>query len=172
MSNHHTTRHPAKTSTQAAVKPRRTRPKNPQSESLRTPLFQHSNPHPQPNMADLVETVARPIQHDLEQIGTRLSELINLLDHHLQTAPATGQLPAIETDPLLSQPFTVRLRHARTQANLTQQALANTIGVDRIQIVHWENGRNRPTLRYRQQIAKATGFPLHFLHHDGPGGTP
>ncbi len=170
MTNHHTTPHPANAPTRAATKARPTRPTNPHNQSRRTPRVQYSDPKPQPTVADLVETVARPLQHDLEQIGTRLDELINLLDHHLQTAPATGQLPPAQIR-CSREPFTVRLRHARTQANLTQQQLANTIGVDRIQIVHWENGRNRPTLRYRQKIAQATGVPRDFLHHDGPGGT-
>lgn len=63
-----------------------------------------------------------------------------------------------------------RLRHARKAADLTQQQLADLIGADRLQVVHWEGGANRPSAYYRELIAEATGFPVSFFNHDGRGG--
>jgi DNA-binding XRE family transcriptional regulator len=69
---------------------------------------------------------------------------------------------------LLNEHVKVRLRYARNHADLTQQQLADMIGADRIQVVHWEAGTNRPSERYRERWADVTGFPVSFFDHDGP----
>jgi DNA-binding XRE family transcriptional regulator len=172
MNDHHTTPHPANAPTQTAAQPRPTRRKKPQSQPRRRAILDNEQLR-QLTVPGLVDPVARPIQHDLEELTTRLGQLIELLVRQTQPEPATAdQLPANKVEALLSTPVNFRLRHARTQAKLTQQALAQTIGVHRLQVVRWETGRNRPSRRYRQLIAKATGVPLHFLQHNGPGGTP
>jgi len=67
---------------------------------------------------------------------------------------------------LREQPYNARLRHARLTSSLTQQRLADLIGADRGQVVHWETGRHRPIVAYRERIARATGFPVAFFDHD------
>lgn len=71
---------------------------------------------------------------------------------------------------MLDEPVNDRIRFARLAAGMTQQQLGDTIGADRIQIVHWEGRRSRPILRIREALAAATGFPVKFFDHDGRDG--
>lgn len=48
-----------------------------------------------------------------------------------------------------------RMKEYRAKYNLTQDALANKVGVRRETIVHLENGRYNPSLRLANDIAKA-----------------
>lgn len=60
-----------------------------------------------------------------------------------------------------------RIRLARDYAGLTQQALADTVGLQQATIAYLESGRHRPSEAVLRQIAEATGFPLGFFH-DAP----
>lgn len=48
-----------------------------------------------------------------------------------------------------------KIKEYRAKNNLTQDALANMVGVRRETIVHLENGRYNPSLRLANDIAKA-----------------
>jgi DNA-binding XRE family transcriptional regulator len=119
--------------------------------------------------AELV-AVAQHLQQEMTSIGEHLDRLLEILSRRLPQAESGGSFPAAEDNELLAKHVCVRIRHARTSANLTQQALADLIGVDRIQMVHWEAGRNRPSVRYRMLIAEKTGFPPPFFNHDAAHG--
>jgi ribosome-binding protein aMBF1 (putative translation factor) len=71
---------------------------------------------------------------------------------------------------LLSQDVRERIRYARNKNGLSQQQLADLIGGDRIQVNKWEAGTYKPGLDYRRKLAEATGYPIGFFGHDGPGG--
>lgn len=46
----------------------------------------------------------------------------------------------------------VLLRHARDQAKLTQEELANALGTTSISVWRWENGKNRPSPYFQMII--------------------
>ena len=48
-----------------------------------------------------------------------------------------------------------RIREYRAKKNMTQENLANLVGVRRETIVHLENGRYNPSLKLALDIAKA-----------------
>jgi DNA-binding XRE family transcriptional regulator len=51
-----------------------------------------------------------------------------------------------------------RIRDMRRGEQMTQQQLADTVGVSRVTIVRWEQGRQDPTLR--QAVALASAFDV------------
>lgn len=53
-----------------------------------------------------------------------------------------------------------RIAHARSEAGMTQQALADAIKVSRPAIAQWEKGRTSPSAENLRNVAKATGMPL------------
>lgn len=48
-----------------------------------------------------------------------------------------------------------KIKEYRAKSNLTQDELANLVGVRRETIVHLENGRYNPSLKMARDIAKA-----------------
>lgn len=60
-----------------------------------------------------------------------------------------------------------RIRDARIQANLTQEALAERVGVERRTIVRIELGITSPPLDRILAIARALGVPSGSLMPDG-----
>jgi len=48
-----------------------------------------------------------------------------------------------------------RIKEYRAKCNITQEALANKVGVRRETIVHLENGKYNPSLKLAHDIAKA-----------------
>lgn len=63
-----------------------------------------------------------------------------------------------------------RIRAARIHANLTQEALALRIGIDRPSIVEIEQGQRNATIDTLIRIADAIGVPLADLVRDGRPG--
>jgi transcriptional regulator with XRE-family HTH domain len=53
-----------------------------------------------------------------------------------------------------------RIREARRRAHLTQEAVANRIGIDRPSIVEIEQGQRNMTIDTLLRIADAIGVPL------------
>jgi len=49
------------------------------------------------------------------------------------------------------------LRNARLRAGVTGLELAELVGVSRMAVSNWENGRNAPSYEHRQAIARALG---------------
>lgn len=56
-----------------------------------------------------------------------------------------------------------KVREYRARMDMTQDALATTVGVRRETIVHLENGRYNPSLRLAFSIAKALGATIEEL---------
>lgn len=57
-----------------------------------------------------------------------------------------------------------RIRRARSRAKLSQQGLANQIGVQRSAVAQWEKtGGNLPSMHHLIDIALATGVTLEWL---------
>jgi transcriptional regulator with XRE-family HTH domain len=51
----------------------------------------------------------------------------------------------------------IRIRHARKQAGLSQEALAHKIKTSRRNVLRWEGGHNMPRAEHIREIAEATG---------------
>ena len=51
----------------------------------------------------------------------------------------------------------LRIRHARKQAGLSQEALARQIKTSRRNVLRWEGGHNMPRAEHIREIAEATG---------------
>lgn len=56
-----------------------------------------------------------------------------------------------------------RLREARIEAGLTQEALAELCGVDQQMISHWERGLGAPRDPTRPRLARALDMSVHDL---------
>jgi transcriptional regulator with XRE-family HTH domain len=56
-----------------------------------------------------------------------------------------------------------RIKESRTNANLTQQELADYCGVERTAVSQWENASNNPKLTHLFEISKATGATVTWL---------
>ena len=54
-----------------------------------------------------------------------------------------------------NMPFPVRLAALRKQRGLTQEALANRIGITKTQVYRYENGSSQPTLEVIKKMAIA-----------------
>lgn len=54
--------------------------------------------------------------------------------------------------------FGERLRLARETAGLTQEQLADLLGVDQVQVSKWERGNTQPRMDRLQRIGAAVGF--------------
>ncbi len=88
----------------------------------------------------------------------------------------------MQSIPDLAIDFHVRLRKARLNAELTQGALAEMIGVSRNAVTHWEHPEGtRPTLSHLAHVAQATGVAFEWLctgrgrmvfHADGENDDP
>ncbi len=64
-----------------------------------------------------------------------------------------------------------RIAHARAEAHMTQQALADAIKVSRPAIAQWEKGRTSPSAENLRNVSKATGMPLIYFF-TGETGQP
>ena len=56
--------------------------------------------------------------------------------------------------------YNERIRQYRTQKNITQQQLADDIGVSRQSVVRWEKGFTVPSMYYAQQLAEYFGVTV------------
>lgn len=57
-------------------------------------------------------------------------------------------------------PISNRLKILRAERDLTQEALANAVGVTRVTINYIENGEYRPSLELAFRLAKYFGRPI------------
>lgn len=62
--------------------------------------------------------------------------------------------------------FPERIRHYRTKRGLSQQALADNIGVSRVSISRWENGHENPTASNFVRLADYFMIPVDTLVKD------
>lgn len=56
-----------------------------------------------------------------------------------------------------------KIRQARTDAGMSQPALAEAIGVTKRSISYWETTDRQPDFAHLTKIARATGKPLDFF---------
>ncbi|MFR6378419.1 MAG: helix-turn-helix transcriptional regulator [Oscillospiraceae bacterium] len=63
--------------------------------------------------------------------------------------------------------FSERMTAARKDKKLTQDQVAQALGVSRQLVSHWENGRVEPTQEQREAICKLLDIPM-----DAPKPTP
>ena len=56
-----------------------------------------------------------------------------------------------------------RIRIARQQANISQTALAKTLGIGRSSIANWECNLAKPSTTHLQHVAKVTGVAFEWL---------
>ncbi len=68
--------------------------------------------------------------------------------------------------------FGPRLKALRRQANLTQQALADRLGVGQQTVREWERGDKRPLLERIPRLAEVLGVSPGRLFPDGESPTP
>lgn len=59
--------------------------------------------------------------------------------------------------------FKITLAAARVNAGLTQDALAEKLGVSKATIVSWENGKSEPKISHVQTISELSGIPINFI---------
>lgn len=67
--------------------------------------------------------------------------------------------------------FGERLRLAREAAGLTQERLADLLGVDQVQISKWERGNTQPRMDRLQRIGAAVGYLDWLLTGEGKAPT-
>lgn len=53
-----------------------------------------------------------------------------------------------------------RLAAARKEKGLTQQALADAVGVTQVAVANWEHGRRSPSIANLRKVADALGIPV------------
>ena len=63
-----------------------------------------------------------------------------------------------------------RIRQLRTQRNMPQQALADSLGVTRQAVAKWESGASRPSAANLAALCRLFGVSWQQLA--GPGGAP
>lgn len=53
-----------------------------------------------------------------------------------------------------------KIAKARKDKGLTQQALAEAVGLTQGAVAHWESGRRQPPVAMLRKIAEALGVPV------------
>lgn len=61
------------------------------------------------------------------------------------------------------------IRRRRIEAGLTQEDLADTLGVSSVTLGRWETGARKITAEKLIEIAQALGIPVGHLYPDGDG---
>ena len=59
--------------------------------------------------------------------------------------------------------YNERIKNLRNQKSISQQQLADAVGVSRQSVARWENGWNVPTLFYAKKLAEYFGVSLEYL---------
>ena len=59
--------------------------------------------------------------------------------------------------------FTVSLAAARANADMTQQQLAEALGVDKGTVYNWENGKGTPSSIHLRKISELSKIPMDYI---------
>jgi DNA-binding XRE family transcriptional regulator len=59
--------------------------------------------------------------------------------------------------------FRITLAAARVNAGLTQQQLADTLGVDKSTVYSWENGKGVPNANHLRKISELSQIPMDYI---------
>lgn len=60
--------------------------------------------------------------------------------------------------------FTVSLAAARVNAKMTQQQLADELGVDKGTVFNWENGKGVPNSIHLRKISELSKIPMDYIY--------
>ncbi len=58
----------------------------------------------------------------------------------------------------------ISIKAARINADMTQEELANDLGINKATIVNWENGTSEPKISQLQRISELSGIPIDFIY--------
>jgi transcriptional regulator with XRE-family HTH domain len=61
---------------------------------------------------------------------------------------------------MAAHPLVLELRHERERRHLSQQVVADRLGVSRMTVLSWENGYRRPGIAELQRWAAVLGYDL------------
>lgn len=59
--------------------------------------------------------------------------------------------------------FTVSLAAARANADMTQQQMAEALGVDKGTVYNWENGKGTPSSIHLRKISELSKIPMDYI---------
>lgn len=59
--------------------------------------------------------------------------------------------------------FTVSLAAARANADMTQQQLAEALGVDKGTVYNWENGKGTPSSIHLRKLSELSKIPMDYI---------
>ena len=59
--------------------------------------------------------------------------------------------------------FKISLAAARTNANMTQEQLAQALGVSKFTVCNWENGKSEPSMSQLSVISRLAKIPMDFI---------
>ena len=59
--------------------------------------------------------------------------------------------------------FTVSLAAARANADMTQQQLADALGVDKGTVYNWENGKGTPSSIHLRKLSELSKIPMDYI---------
>lgn len=59
--------------------------------------------------------------------------------------------------------FTISLAAARVNADMTQQQLADALGVDKGTVFNWENGKGVPNANNLRRISEISNIPMDYI---------
>ena len=57
----------------------------------------------------------------------------------------------------------ISIKAARVNAEMTQEEMANVLGVNKTTIVNWESGASEPKISQLQRISELSGIPIDFI---------
>jgi transcriptional regulator with XRE-family HTH domain len=59
--------------------------------------------------------------------------------------------------------FKIRIAAARVNAGMTQQELADAVGVSKTTVINWESNKTDPSVVALREISKISGVPIDFI---------
>lgn len=57
----------------------------------------------------------------------------------------------------------ISIKAARVNAEMTQEELADDIGVNKATVINWESGKSEPTWSQLKRISELSGIPIDFI---------
>lgn len=57
----------------------------------------------------------------------------------------------------------ISIKAARVNADMTQEEMANVLGVNKTTIVNWESGASEPKISQLHRISELSGIPIDFI---------
>ena len=112
------------------------------------------------DLLELVQLLGSPDEEERQAAGQACLEILDQKKVRVVDFPLDG-------DPALMQKWLAwisgRIKQAREDANLTQEALSSSSGLPQSHISRLENGVHSPSSITLEKIAKATGKPMTYF---------